>query len=350
MAQKKANEVDSWLRRPDPGIAIVLLYGPDRGLVSERAQAFVKVSGVDVDDPFSTVRLDAGEIDGAPGRLVEEATTVPMFSARRLVWIRGAGAQKQLADDLKVLAAEPPRDATILIEAGDLKKSATLRSTVEGAACAMALPCYSDEARSVDAVIDELLARDGLTIAIDARQLLRSNLGGDRLATRSELEKLMLYSYGNREIHLEDVEAAIGDVSGLSMDEAIDAVLLGASSVFDTAFGRLVASGTNPFLLLAAAMRQYQALQALREQMDQGGKSAAAAVAAARPPIFFTRRKTVETALQRLDAGAIARALERLHAAVLQTRRRADLAEATARQALIALLVEAARAGAGRSR
>lgn len=350
MAQKKSNEVDAWLRRPDPSAVVVLIYGPDRGLVSERAQAFVKVAGVDADDPFSTVRLDAGEIEGSGGRLVEEASTVPMFSARRLIWVKGAAAQKQLAEDVKALVAEPPRDAIVLIEAGDLKKGSPLRSTVEGAFCGMALPCYADEARSVDAVIDELLSRDGLTIALDARQMLRSNLGGDRLATRSELEKLMLYCRGAREIGVEDVRAAIGDVSGLSMDEAIDAVLTGAADTFDTAFARLVASGTNPFLLLAAAMRQYQALQALREQMDQGGKPASAAVAAARPPIFFSRRRTVETVLQRLDAGSIARALERLQAAVLQTRRRADLAEATARQALIALLVESARAGSGRPR
>ncbi len=350
MAQKKSNEVDAWLKRPDPAIVIVLIYGPDRGLVSERAQAFVKVSGIDADDPFSTVRLDAAEIDGAGGRLIEEAHTVPMFSARRLVWVKGGGAQKQLADDVKLLASEPPRDAVVLIEAGDLKKGSPLRATVEGAQCAMALPCYADEARSVDAVIDELLARGGHTIPLDARQLLRANLGGDRLATRSELEKLMLYCNGAREIGVDDVRAAIGDVSGLSMDEAVDAVLLGDAAAFDTGFTRLVEAGTNPFLLLSAAMRQYQSLQVLRDQMEQGGKSAAAAVAGARPPVFFSRRRTVETALQRLDADGIARALERLQAAVLQTRRRADLAEATARQSLIALLVEAARAGSVRRR
>src|SRR5690606_1606404 len=138
--------------------------------------------------------------------------TVPMFSARRLVWIKSAGTQKQLADDVKLLAAQPPRDAIVLIEAGDLKKSAPLRSTVEAAAAGMALPCYADEARSVDGVIDELLARDDMTIALEARQLLRANLGGDRLATRSELEKLMLYCHGAREIRIDDVEAAIGDV------------------------------------------------------------------------------------------------------------------------------------------
>ena len=46
MAEKKAHEVDAWLARPDPKIAIVLIYGPDRGLVAERARLFAAKSGV----------------------------------------------------------------------------------------------------------------------------------------------------------------------------------------------------------------------------------------------------------------------------------------------------------------
>lgn len=345
MAQKKAHEVDAWLRRPDPEMRVVLIYGTDRGLVSERAKNFIKAAGLEADDPFSSIRLDGAELDSAPGRLSEEANTVAMFSPRRLIWIRNAGTQKHLADEVKALAAAPPPDAVILIEAGDLKKSAPLRTAVEGGAGAMALPCYADEARSVDAVIDEVLAREGLAIGLDARHALRANLGGDRLATRGEVEKLALYCYGAGEVTLADIAALTGDVSGLSVDAAVDAVLAGDARAFEPVFARLAASGTHPFQVLAATMRQFQALALMRAEMDVAGKNAAAMVASARPPVFFSRRKLVETALQRWTSQAIARALDRLQAAVLLTRQRPDLAVATARQALIALLVEAARAG-----
>jgi len=63
MTEKKAHEVDGWLGRPDPRMAIVLIYGPDRGLVAERARLFVSKSGIATDDPFSLVRIDASEIE-----------------------------------------------------------------------------------------------------------------------------------------------------------------------------------------------------------------------------------------------------------------------------------------------
>lgn len=343
MAQKKAHEVDAWLRRPDPSIRIVLIYGPDRGLVAERARTLVDRSGLDADDPFSSVRLEASEVEAMPGRLVDEAATVPMFSQQRLIWVKGASTQKQLAEEIKTLIAAPPQDAIIVVEAGDLKKSSALRSAVEGGQSAMALPCYADEGRSIDGVIDEILGREGLSIGSEARQALRANLGGDRLASRSEIEKLALYCRGTGEVRPEDVRTMTGDVSGLGIDDAVDAVLSGNGRNFDASFTRLVSSGTNPFLVVAAAMRQFHLLQLMRSAMDSGGKPASAVVASARPPVFFARRRLVENALQRWSAASLERALERLQATVLLTRRRPDLATATARQALMALLIEAAR-------
>ena len=343
MAQKKAYEVDSWLARPDPRTTIVLLYGPDRGLVAERARSFAIATGLPLDDPFSVVRLDAGEIDRDSGRLLDEARTVPMFSARRLLWVRNAATQKGLVDDVKALCAAPPADAIILIEAADLKKGAPLRSTVEASGIAMALPCYGDEGKDIDAVIDGELQKAGMSLTLEARQLLRRNLGGDRLASRGEITKLVLYAQGQRQIGVDDVRAMTGDVSGVGVDEAVDALLEGKVDDFDEAFTRHSQTPSQAYLVLAAAMRQFQAIHLMRAGINDGGRNAASIVAAARPPIFFSRRKTVERAVERWNGEALQRALARLQTAVLATRRRPDLALPIARQALLGIAVESAR-------
>ena len=251
MAQKKAHEVDAWLRRPDPSTPIILLYGPDRGLVSERARGFAAATGLPLDDPFTVIKLDAADMEQQPGRLVDEVRTIPMFSERRLIWIRNAGQQKGLADEIKLLLAEPPRDAIILIEAGDLKKGAALRATVEGAFAGMALPCYADEGRSIDALIDQEMSRASMTITLDARQVLKRSLGGDRMASRGEIEKLVLYALGQTSIGVEDVVASTGDASALSVDELIDAVLDGRTGDLDVIYARLVSAGKPNFSVLS---------------------------------------------------------------------------------------------------
>jgi DNA polymerase-3 subunit delta len=343
MAQLKAHEIDSWLAKARPPTPVVLIYGPDRGLVSERAQRYAALSGLALDDPFSVVRLEAGELDKDPGRLLDEANTIPMFAGRRLLWVKNGGAQKTLADDVKTLCKDPPADCVVLIEAGDLKKSAPLRTAVEAATAGLTMPCYADDARSVDTVIDDELGKAGMAIDPEARQLLRRSLGGDRMASRAEVQKLVLYCMGETAITVDDIRALTGDVSALSVDETVNAAIDGNIAGFDAAFARQATAGGQTYPVLSAAMRQMQSLHMMRGTMEAERRPASAMVASARPPIFYQRRKAVEDALERWDSEGLARVLTRLQDTVLQTRRRPDLATALARQALLGIAVESAR-------
>lgn len=343
--QLKANEVDSWLKRPDPRIGAVLVYGPDRGLVSERGRAFAERSGLALDDPFSVIRLDAGEIDGDPGRLLGELRTVAMFADRRLVWVRNASGQKEIAEALALVEAGGT-DALVLVEAGDLKKTSALRQSAEAGKRSIALPCYADDTRGLDALIDAECLAAGKTMTLDARAAARERLGGDRLASRGEIAKLILYAGDRQRIEAEDVMAIIGDASAMSVDTAVDAILAGDAARFDAAYAKVVQAGQHPFVVLAAVMRQFQALAQMRAAMDRDARSAAAVIATARPPVFFARKSLMETALTRLTGSLIGAALDRLQQAVLSTRRMPELAVESSRQVLLGLaLANRAKAG-----
>ena len=93
MTAVKAADVDRFIAKPDPRQPIVLIYGPDAGLVHERVEALVKASVDDLNDPFAFVRIDGDELAGNPSRLVEEAHTVPLFGGRRAVLVQGRFAQ-----------------------------------------------------------------------------------------------------------------------------------------------------------------------------------------------------------------------------------------------------------------
>ncbi len=343
MAQKKANEVDSWLARPSREAVIVLIYGPDRGLVSERAAVFATKIGLPLDDPFSVVKIDATDVGRESGYLIEEARTVSMFSLRRLIWVRNAAAQKSLVGDVQTLARDPPRDAVILIEAQDLRKSAPLRTIVEGAFTGMALPCYGDEVHNLESVINEELRAANLTIAIDAHNVLLGYLGGDRLATRGEIRKLALYAMGKDEISLEDVKNMIGDVSSLSFDDAVDAALIGNITEFDLTFTKQCQNGSQAAQLLATAIRHLLSIQLMRSDLESGNRNVSTVISSARPPVFFSRKRAVEHAVTNWNLASITYALAKLQTTMLQTRLRPDIAVAIARQTLLGIAIDGAR-------
>src|SRR5664280_3361482 len=84
MTAIKAFDVDKFIARPDPSQPIVLVFGPDAGLVRERVDALVRASVDDPNDPFALARIEGEELTGNPARLVEEAHTVPLFGGCRL--------------------------------------------------------------------------------------------------------------------------------------------------------------------------------------------------------------------------------------------------------------------------
>ncbi|MBB5073691.1 DNA polymerase-3 subunit delta [Bartonella callosciuri] len=342
MAQKKAHEVDHFLTRLSRAFPIVLIYGPDRGLVCERAQRFAKLTQVAIEDPFATIRVDAAEIDKDPARLENEARTLSLFGGDRLIWVSHGANQKGFLKALKLLIEEPPEACFILIEAGDLKKGTGLRSVVETASKAMALPCFADDTRSLDSLIDEVLAHFKKTLSLEARKWLHESLGGDRLVSRSELEKLCFYA-SDSSITLADVKAVVSNVNAVSLDEVVDALLLGDIAGFETHFSRHASLHNTLFFILSTAQRHFQQLQLLRYQVEVEGKSPSIVISQARPPIFFQRKKIVEQALKYWKLKHIAYAMERIQSAVLESRKNPLLGEAIIRQALLGLTLVARR-------
>jgi len=338
MVALKASEVESFLARPNR--PIVLIFGPDAGLVRERAEALVRKSVDDPKDPFQLARMDGDELSSEPARLLEEANTVPLFGGRRAVWIK-AGA-RNFAPALEALVAAPPPNCRIVIEAGDLKRNAPLRAVCERAKNAAVLPCYPDAAKDLTRLIDEEMGEAGLAISGEARAALIPLLGGDRLASRHEIRKVALFARGKRRVGLEDVAAVVADASTLALDDLIDAAFAGRTGDVDVQFDKARTSGTTPGAILSAALRHVAQLHKARLSVDQGD-SISQAVEGIQPFVRFNRKSVVETALRAWTSVRLQRAMARLGEAALDARRQSAMAEPIARGALLALALDARR-------
>jgi DNA polymerase-3 subunit delta len=340
MTAIKAAQVDAFVARPDRAHPIVLVFGPDAGLVRERAEALIRGAVDDPRDPFALARLAGDDLAAEPMRLVEEANTIPLFGGRRAVWVK-AGS-RNFVPAVEALVAAPAPDCRVVIEAGDLKRNAPLRAVCERAACAVALPCYADAEREIQRVIDDEMREAGLTIAPDARAALAPLLGGDRLASRSEVRKLALYARGQERVELDDVMAVVTDASTLALDALIDAAFAGRTSEVEIQFNRALAAGTSPGSIIAAGLRQTSTLHKARLAIEEG-KSITAALDTMAPPVHFSRKTLVETAIKSWTAGRLERAMMQFADASFEARRMADLADTIAQRVLLSLAVTARR-------
>ena len=339
MVALKTNQIDAFMAKPNPAQPVVLVFGPDAGLVRERAEALIRAAVDDVNDPFSLARLDGDELASDPARLVEEAHTIPLFGGRRAVWVK-AGA-RNFAPAVEALLAAAPPDCRVVIEAGELRKNAPLRDLCERVRNAAALPCYEDREQDLARLIDMEMREAGLAITPEAREALIPLLGGDRLASRSEIRKLALYARGQERVELDDVMAVAADASALALDALIDAAFAGKTADVEFQFAKARTAGTAPGAILSAALRHVAVLHRARLAIE-GGEPFQRVADGLR--VHFSRKEQVEIALRAWTAARLVRAMTQLADSTLEARRQhahVDVGEPIAHRALLSLAVNA---------
>jgi DNA polymerase-3 subunit delta len=338
MVAIKAADADAFVARPDPARPVVLVFGPDAGLVSERVNALIKASVDDVNDPFALARIDAEALGAEPSRLVEEAQTIPLFGGRRAVWVKAGG--RNIAPALEPLLALPRLECRVVIEAGDLRRNAPLRALCERAKNAAALPCYADSERDRARLIDDEMRSAGLALTPDARAMLIPLLGGDRAASRSEIAKLALYARGRDQVGVDDVTAVVSDASALALDDIVDLAFAGRPAELEVQLAKARTAGSPPGSIFFAAQRQVAQLHKWRTAIEAGSGFS---LDAAQPPLHFRRKALIETALKFWSAARLATTMAELADAVLQSRRNPDLADTIAQRALLAIAANVRR-------
>jgi DNA polymerase III subunit delta len=296
-----AARVEAFLRDPGP-CRVVLFYGDDAGMIRDRAAALVRTVAGALDDPFLVVELARDEI----ARLPDEAASLPLTGGRRVVRVRET-TDAAAAQIRTLLKSNAP--GLVVLEGTGLATRSRLRTDLEAAPDGVAIGCYPEEGHALEATIRDTLRQAGVAIEPDALSWLSGQLGADRAATRAELEKLALYVGPGGRVDLDAAMACIGDLSGLSLDDALFAATIGDVATADRALELAIAEGAAPVQVLRAGIIHLQRLQRARFAMDETGLSAADACKAQRPPLFYRRVAAFNRALGLWSGAAVAAAI-----------------------------------------
>lgn len=333
--------IAGFVKRPDPRVRAVLVFGPDSGLARERADAIGLGIVPDLADPFRVADLTGRAIVDDPARLVDEAAAIAFTGGRRLIRVREV-EDSAAGIFVAFLKEPPPGDSFIVVEAGDLSTRSKLRAAFESADIAAAVPCYVEDERSLERVVDDLLRERNIKADPEVAGFLAQRLVGDRLVARSEIEKLSVMILGRDRLTIEDVEAGIGDASAQDPDEPGLAAADGDFATLDRALGRLFGDDVSPVAILRSAQRHFQRLRAVVATMGEGG-TAEHAVERLRPPVYFKLKGRLARQARKWSAPAVARALERLLEAEADVKRTGIPDRSVCARALFQIASTAAR-------
>ena len=332
MVALKAAPLPRLLKALGPECRAVLVYGPDAGLVAERASTLANHFGSGEAGTAEIVRLDDRDLAEDAGRLEVELRTIPMFADRKVVRL-SAGARLDVPSLRALLNSSLA--STLIIEAGALRADQALRKLFEAHATAAAIACYGDE-RTIPDLIDEELKRGGLKIDSDSRAYLAARLGADQALSRAEIAKLALYAAGKGSVEAEDIDAVVGDSAEIAVENFVYDVSAGDTKQALRELHRLAAGGTDAQTALTALGRHFTQLYRVAAVQASGG-TVEQAIRQLRPRPHFKRERAFIAHSKRLGARRLLEALPLIQDAVRRARLNTELEHAFAERLVLTL-------------
>ena len=323
-----------------PELHGILVYGPDAGHVSEVSQKIGKSHVNSLKDPFQVEELSINKIREDPALLLDAAMSLPLTGGNKLIIIREC--PDVLTSNFEELSRLESIEAKFLILSGTLSPRSKLRKLFEGNKRLGALPCYTDQEGDLKSLVSRVMGEAGISMRPDALQYFITHLGNDRLITRSELNKLILYAGNDKEINLQTVIKVIGDGGQIVLDAIPSSIADGDIKSFLLALDRHNSDSQTPISILRTTISYFQNLRTARALVDQG-HSAKDATSSLRPPIFWNKKREFERQLKSWSTQQLNDFLERLQDAEILCKTTGYPATTIASQVLLGLCIRGSK-------
>jgi len=307
----------SFFKSPPNGIAGVLIYGNDPMRVSNKRAQFIKsLLGSNAVEEMRLARISCENLRKAPEQAIDLCKTQGFFPGERALLIEEAN---ETISDIIINAVEAWKDgdAAIVVTAGSLKPSSSIRKFFENKKNTYSVPVYDNPMTKIE--VEKIISESGLQnvtqdgfaqLLIVASQLQPGDF-------KKTVEKLALYKINDeKSVTHQDVINCAPISNESDIDEILNVILDGKDFKVSQILGLLSSQGTLPVTLIIAATRHFKALFSIIS--NPGGVNAGAT--ALRPPIYGPRKEALINQAQKWGPIKIKTAIKILIATDLQLR------------------------------
>ena len=312
-----SRDVVSFFNSPPKGITGVLIYGNDPMRVSDKRHQFIKsLLGSNAAEEMRLARISRENLKKEPEQAIDLCKAQGFFPGERALLIE-EGNETITEIIIKAVEAWRDGDATIVVTAGSLKPSSSLRKFFEQKKNTYSVPIYDNPITKfeVEKIITESglqnVTQEGLSHLVTVASELQPE------DFRQSVNKLALYKLNDEKpVTYQDIINCTPISSEADIDEVLDVILAGNEFKVSQILGRLSSQGTLPVTLIIAATRHFKALFSIIS--NPGGVNAGAT--ALRPPVYGPRKEALTNQAQKWGPVKIKTVIKILTATDLQLR------------------------------
>ena len=259
-----------------------LIYGPNEGLIRDHINR-VTSSYINKQE-YEIINFNCKELDTDPQKLNDIIKTVSMFYKNKLLII------EELKDKhikiIEDIIGNPQGNDICIIKSNNLSKSSKIRKLFENDKSCFSLACYEDDNRSLMKSIDSFIQQNQINMDRETKNYLLQSLSNDRMISKNELEKILLFNNNSGEkIELDELKKLLNDTSSINLNKMNENVMYGNTLKSSKIIHKLLSEGSSPITLLRS-LTNYTLIQETKIEMKKGN-SFDVAIKILKPPVFW---------------------------------------------------------------
>ena len=310
-------DIVSFFKSPPKGMTGVLIYGNDPMRVADKRQQLIQsLLGPNANEEMRLARISRENLKKTPEQAIDLCKAQGFFPGARALLIEDAN--ETITETIfKAIDAWKDGDATIIVTAGSLKPSSSLRKFFDKEKKIFSVAIYANPITKFE--VERIVAESGLQSVTQESLTQLATIASELQPGdfKQSVEKLALYKLNDETpVSYQDIINCTPASNEADIDEILNIVVAGNEFKVSQIIGRLRSQGTLPVTLIIAATRHFKALFSIIS--NPGGVSAGAS--ALRPPVFGPRKDALAKQAQDWGAAKIKIAIKILIATDLQLR------------------------------
>lgn len=250
---------------------VYCLFGEETYLVEKETKRLIDAI---VDPAFKDFNLSvfyATEVKGE--EICEAALSLPMFSERRIVWIKRAESLTAAASEILLSYLQQPSPSTCLVfQAGKLDQRK--KFFLELKKCAVLVEAKKLYENQVPEFIVAEVRDRGKRIGAEAVELLAFLAGSNLQEVVAQIDKAVLFVGDRQEIATADVKSIVSDTKVDSIFEFTDAIGARQADKALRCLHTILRDKDAPLYVLNMMVRHFRQLWIVRSLLDQRMTSA----------------------------------------------------------------------------
>ena len=265
---------------------LFLMYGKNEGLKKEIIDKHFTENFLGQINKY-----DEHEFINNAETITSEILNKSLFDSEKLIII--SRVTEKILSFIKDLNQKEIADVKIILNSNQLDKKSKLRNYFEKDKKLIIIPFYEDDFKNSFIFANKFLIENKIKLSKESLNLIISRANGDRANLRSELDKILMYSYTNNRVEIETVKKLTNISENYDVNILADNFLSKNKTIVTKILNENNYSNEDCILILRTILSKSKRLMGILERYKDN-KNVEEIISSTRPPIFWKDKENVK--------------------------------------------------------